>query len=71
MPKGIIRRLNREGSSGYIRTERGLELYFDRSQLQGMHLSPRLEGQQVEFDVGHSSDGRSIAMKIRISKSRS
>jgi len=65
MPKGTIRQLIRERDSGIIKTEQGSSLYFDRCQLQGMSFDSRLEGLQVEFDIGKGADGRAQAVRIR------
>lgn len=65
MPKGVIRRLIRERYAGVIRTERGEELFFNRSQLQGMNYDSRLEGQRVEFEVKKGDDDRLEAVRIR------
>jgi cold shock CspA family protein len=63
--KGVVRRLIRERYAGIIRTERGEELFFSRGQLQGMNYDPRLEGQQVEFEVTKGTDGHLEAVRIR------
>ncbi len=65
MPQGVIRRLTREPYAGVIRTERGEELFFNRSQLQGMNYDSRLEGQRVEFEVKKGDDDRLEAIRIR------
>jgi cold shock CspA family protein len=68
LTKGVIRRLIRERYAGVIRTGRGEELFFSRGQLQGMSYDPRLEGQQVEFEVKKGADGRIEAVRIRRAK---
>jgi cold shock CspA family protein len=65
LPQGVIRRLIRERYAGAIRTERGGELFFNRSQLQGMNYDSRLEGQRVEFEVKKGDDDRLEAVRIR------
>jgi cold shock CspA family protein len=69
VPKGIIKRLNGGSRSGFIKTERGEDLFFESCQLQGMSYSSRLEGQQVEFEVGQRSEGRPQAIRVRVAKS--
>ena len=71
MPKGTIRRLITDRGFGFIRTERGEDLFFHRNQLQGVEYSSLREGQQVEFEVGHGRDGRPQAVKVRLAQSKS
>ena len=52
MPKGTIRRLIADRGFGFIRTERGEDLFFHRNQLQGVEFASLREGQQVEYEVG-------------------
>ena len=65
MPKGTIRRLITDRGFGFIRTERGEELFFHRNQLQGADYTSLREGQKVEFEVGQGPDGSS-AFKVRL-----
>ena len=58
MPKGTIRRLIADRGFGFIRTAEGKDLFFHRSQLQGVDYNSLREGQQVEFEVGRGHDGR-------------
>ncbi len=64
MPKGTLRRLIADRGFGFIRTERGEDLYFHRNELQGMEYDSLREGQQVEFEVAQGPDG-SCAVKVR------
>jgi len=71
MPKGTIRHLIRDRGFGFIKTERGEEdLFFHRSQLQGVNYDSLREGQQVEFEVGKGRDGRPQAVKVRLVQSK-
>ena len=63
MPKGTIRRLIEDQEFGFIRTAEGKELFFHRSQLQGVDYSSLREGQQVEFEVGRGRNGRPEAIR--------
>ena len=65
MPKGIISRLIADRVFGFIRTERGEDLFFHRNQLEGVNFNSLREGQQVEFEVRQGSDG-SCAVKVRL-----
>jgi CspA family cold shock protein len=70
MPKGVIRRLIRDRGFGFIKTERGEDLFFHRSQLQGIDYNSLREGQQVEFEVAKRPDGRLQAIGVRVAQPR-
>ena len=70
MPKGTIRRLVRDRGFGFVRTERGEDLFFHRNELQGVEFASLREGQQVEFEVAQAPDG-SCAVKVRLAQSAS
>jgi len=65
MPKGTIRRLIADRGFGFIRTEKREDLFFHRSELEGVDYSSLREGQEVEFEVGQGPDG-SCAVKVRL-----
>ena len=65
MPKGTIRRLINDRGFGFIKEERGEDLFFHRSEVQGVDYGSLREGQQVEFEVEKQRDGRSQAVKVR------
>ena len=65
MPKGTIRQLIADRGFGFIRTEQGEDLFFYRSELQGVDYNSLREGQQVEFEVGQGPDG-SCPTKVRL-----
>jgi CspA family cold shock protein len=66
--KGTIRRLVGERGFGFIKTEQGEDLFFHRSQLEGVDFGSLREGQQVEFEVGKGPDGRLRALKVRLAQ---
>jgi CspA family cold shock protein len=70
MPKGIIRRLIADRGFGFIRTEKREDLFFHRSELEGVDYSSLKEGQEVEFEVGQGPDG-SCAVKVRLAQPKS
>jgi len=70
MQKGTIGRLVEGRGYGFIRTERGEDLFFHRSQLQGVHYNSLREGQRVEFEVGKGRNGRPQAIKVRLAQPR-
>ncbi len=67
MPKGTIIRL-RDGSYGFIKSEEGKDLFFHRSQLQGVVFNSLSEEQAVEFEIGKGRDGRPQAVKVRLAE---
>jgi CspA family cold shock protein len=67
MPKGTIRRLITDRGFGFIRTERGEDLFFHRNELQGVDYNSLREGQQVEFEVEQGPDG-SCAVRVRLAQ---
>ncbi len=71
MPKGTIGRLITERGVGFIRTAEGKDLFFHRSELQGVDYSSLREGQEMEFEVGKGRDGRSEAVKVKLAQPKS
>jgi CspA family cold shock protein len=67
MPKGTIRRLITDRGFGFIRTERGEDLFFYHNELQGVDYNSLREGQQVEFEVEQGPDG-SCAVRVRLAQ---
>jgi len=67
MPKGTIRRLITDRGFGFIRTERGEDLFFHRNELQGVDYNSLREGRQVEFEVEQGPDG-SCAVRVRLAQ---
>ena len=66
MPKGTIRRLIADRGFGFIQTEEGKDLFFHRSNLEGVDYSSLREGQQVEYELGQGRNGRSEAVRVRL-----
>ncbi len=64
MPKGTIRRLMDRGY-GFIKTEEEEDLFFHRSDIEGVEFNSLSEGQEVEFEKGQGRDGRPQAVKVR------
>jgi cold shock CspA family protein len=46
----------------------GTDLFFHRSQLQGVGYVSLREGQEVEFELGKGRDARTEAVKVRIAQ---
>jgi len=68
MPKGTIRRLISDRGFGFIRTAEGADLFFHRSELQGVDYTSLRDGQEVEFELTRGRDGRNQAAKVRIAQ---
>jgi len=69
MPKGTIRRLMDRGF-GFIKTGDETDLFFHRNALEGMRFNSLSEGQEVEFEKGQGRDGRSAAVKVRLTETQ-
>jgi CspA family cold shock protein len=67
MPKGIIRRLVADRGFGFITREEGEELFFHRSELQGVAYDSLREGQEVEFEIEQEPDF-SFAVRVRLAQ---
>jgi CspA family cold shock protein len=65
MAKGTIARLMDRGF-GFIKIEGGKDLFFHRSEIEGVEFSSLHEGQEVEFEMGQDSKGRPQAGKVRL-----
>ncbi len=67
MAKGTIRRLIDRGF-GFIQTAEGTDLFFHRSELEGVEFFTLREGQEVEFEMVKGQDGRPQAVKVRLAE---
>ena len=65
MPKGTIKQLMDRGF-GFIKTGDETDLFFHRSNLEGVEFNGLSEGQEVEFEKGQGRDGRPEAVKVRL-----
>lgn len=64
---GVIRKIVRDRSFGFIKSESGEEIFFHSNQLQGVIFDTLREGQNVEFEAGLTSKGvqaRSVRLLI-------
>ncbi len=68
MAKGSIRRLITDRGFGFIKTEDEKDLFFHRSNLEGVAYSSLREGQEVEFEIGQDGKGRPQAVKVRLAE---
>lgn len=67
MAKGTIRRLMDRGY-GFIKSEQEEDLFFHRNDLEEVEFNSLREGQEVEFEKGTGRDGRTQAVKVRLSQ---
>jgi CspA family cold shock protein len=67
MPKETIRRLMERGY-GFIKAESEEDLFFHRSELQGVDYDSLREGQEVEFEVERGRNGRWQAVRVRLAE---
>ncbi len=65
MAKGTIARLMDRGF-GFIKPEEGEDLFFHRTELEGVEFNTLREGQEVEFEKGQGGDGRPCAVKVKL-----
>ena len=65
MAKGTIARLMDRGF-GFIKTDDGTDIFFHRSELDGVEFSSLREGQEVEFEKGKGRDNRPAAVKVKL-----
>jgi CspA family cold shock protein len=70
MPKGTIKRLIADRGFGFIKRAQGKDLFFHRSQLQGVDYDSLREGQQVEFELGQACNSRTQAFKVSLARSK-
>jgi CspA family cold shock protein len=66
MAKGTIKKLVTDKGFGFIQTEEGKELFFHKSQLQGVDYPSLKEGQAVEFEVGKDRTDRPAAVNVKL-----
>ena len=68
MAKGTIRRLIANRGYGFIKVEQGEDLFFHRSDIEGVEFATLSEGQEVEFEIAQGRDGRKKAVRLRLTK---
>ena len=68
MPQGKIKRLVSDRGFGFIEGERGDDLFFHHSAVQGTAIEALSEGQVVQYEVGHGPKGpraESVRVPVR------
>ena len=65
MPNGTIRRLVRDRGFWFITSGDGQDLFFHRSELQGVAFDSLKEGQTVEFEKSDTARGlKAVNIKL-------
>ena len=57
MSQGKVKRLVADRGFGFIETDRGDDLFFHHSEVQGATIEELHEGQAVEYEVGQGRKG--------------
>jgi CspA family cold shock protein len=57
MPQGKIKRLVSDRGFGFLEGDRGDDLFFHHSAVQGVVFEELREGQMVEYEVGRGPKG--------------
>ena len=65
MPKGTISKVMDRGF-GFIKIGEGKDIFFHRSEIEGVEFSSLKVGQEVEFEIGQDRQGRPAAVKVRL-----
>jgi CspA family cold shock protein len=57
MPQGKVKRLVADRGFGFLETDRGDDLFFHHSEVQGATIEQLHVGQVVEYEVGQGRKG--------------
>ena len=67
MPQGKVKRLVADRGFGFIDGERGDDLFFHHSALQGVTIEDVREGQLVQYEVGRGPKGpRAESVRVAV-----
>ncbi|MGH2571634.1 MAG: cold-shock protein, partial [bacterium] len=55
--QGSIRRIFRDAGYGFIRVERGRDIYFHRNALRSIHFAALKPGDPVELEIEQAAEG--------------
>ena len=67
MPKGRVKRLVSDRGFGFIEDDRGNDLFFHHSAVQGATIEELREGQAVEYEAGHGPKGpRAESVRVAV-----
>ena len=64
MPQGTIKKLVADRGYGFIKGDQG-DLFFHRSEVQGVEFEELHEGQKVEYQIGQGKKGP-CAISVRV-----
>lgn len=57
MPQGKIKRLVADRGFGFVESDRGDDVFFHHSELQGVAIEELREGQVLEYEMGRGQKG--------------
>jgi len=67
MPQGKVKRLVSDRGFGFIESERGDDLFFHHSALEGTSIEELREGQVVEYEIGRGPKGpRAESVRVAV-----
>ena len=67
MPQGKVKRLVADRGFGFIEAERGDDLFFHHSALEGTMIEQLREGQVVQYELGRGPKGpRAESVRVAV-----
>ena len=67
MPQGRVKRLVSDRGFGFIEDDRGDDLFFHHSAVQGATIEELHQGQVVEYEVGRGPKGpRAESVRVAV-----
>jgi CspA family cold shock protein len=67
MPQGRVKRLVSDRGFGFIENDRGDDLFFHHSAVQGATIEQLREGQVVEYELGRGPKGpRAESIRVAV-----
>jgi len=67
MPQGKIKRLVSDRGFGFVEGERGDDLFFHHSSVEGTTIEELREGQTVDYEVGSGPKGpRAESVRVAV-----
>ncbi len=67
MPQGKVKKLVSDRGFGFIEGERGDDLFFHHTGVQGVTFEELREGQDVEYEIGRGPKGpRAESIRVAV-----